>query len=71
MGYWEGENVFYVSSTNQQGEEEYVYNYVDTQSSIWKANAKFEKFVTKDRHFCQLFRRMLHVWDGNHCLQTW
>jgi hypothetical protein len=42
---------FYVSSTNWQGEEEYVCNHINTWSALWKEkNAKFEKFLAKDPH---------------------
>jgi hypothetical protein len=68
-GYWEDEKVFYVSSTNLQGEEEYVCNHVDIWSSLWKEkNVKFEKFLTKDLHLYWLSGKMFHVWDNSHCL---
>jgi hypothetical protein len=50
-----GERAFYVSSTNCQGEENYLHNYVDIWSSFWKEkNVEFKKFLVKDLHFCWL-----------------
>jgi hypothetical protein len=72
MVYWKGEKAFYVSSTNWQGEDEYVCNHVDYWSSLWKEkNAKFEKFLAEDSHLYWLSRKMFHVWDNNHHLQAW
>jgi hypothetical protein len=68
MGYREGERVFYVFSTNLQGEEKDVCNHVDTWSFLWKEkNVEFEKFLAKDLNLCWLFGKMFHIWDGNHC----
>jgi hypothetical protein len=52
MGYQEGERAFYILSTNYQGEEKYVYKYVDTWSSLWKEkDVEFKKFLANDLHF--------------------
>ncbi len=50
--YHEGEKAFYISSTNQKGEEKDVCNYMDTWNSLWKEkNAEFETFLAEDPNF--------------------
>ncbi len=69
-GYWEGERAFYVSSKNQQGEEQYVCNHVDTWNCFWKEkNAELETFMAEDLYLSWISGKMFHVWDDNHHLQ--
>lgn len=72
MRYCKREKAFYISSKNSKGEEEFVNKYMPSWSIIWTCkNAKFEKYLLEDLYLFWLCGKMFHIWDGNHCLQTW
>ncbi len=71
-GYREGDKVFYVSLTNQQGGVESTSNYELEWNSQWKfENDRFEEFLNPNLDLQKLSHKMFFVWDGNRCLQAW
>lgn len=72
MGYQEGDKIFYVSTTNWQGEEALVDTCEEGWDQHWKvANDEFEVFMKGDPYLSNFLRHMFHVWDGHHYFQAW
>jgi hypothetical protein len=62
MGYKEGDKVFYVSTTNKQGEETFVNSYEEGWDRHWKeANDEFEVFLTRDSNLFRFLKHRFHV----------
>jgi hypothetical protein len=69
MGYREGDKVFYVSTTNWQGEESLVDAYEKGWDQHLKvANDEFEVILEGDPNFSRFLGCMFHVWDRDHYL---
>jgi hypothetical protein len=72
IGYCKGEKAFYVSSKSLKGEKKFVSKYMPSWNILWTyKNVEFEKFLLEDPNISLLCRKMFHIWDMNHCLQTW
>jgi hypothetical protein len=72
-GYREGAAVFYVTTTNEDGNTQEVVE-ADRASwgPIWNAkNDVFNKFLLSDPHLAHLTNMMFFVCDGNHRRQAW
>jgi len=72
-GYRLGASVFYVSTTNENGEERLVK---DEDTSKWgphwtSANDLFEAKLALDPHLKFLCGRMFFICDGNHRFRAW
>ena len=72
-GYRPGAPVFYVSITNEHGEERLV---TDVDTSDWgphwtSVNAEFEAKLASNPHLRFLCGKMFFVCDGNHRLKAW
>jgi hypothetical protein len=72
-GYREGSCVFYVSLTNESGEERFVSE-EDKRAwgPLWDQQSEaFNLFVEFDPELAHLKNRMFYVCDGNHRLLSW
>ena len=72
-GYRLGASVFYVSTTNENGEEKLVKD-VDTSNwgLYWTlVNDEFEAKLASDPHLNFLCGRMFFICDGNHRFKAW
>ena len=72
-GYRPGASVFYVSTTNEKGEERLVKD-VDTSSwgPHWTSvNDEFEAKLALHPHLKSLCGRMFFICDGNHRFMAW
>ena len=72
-GYRDGASVFYVSTTNFQGQEKVV---TEAERAKWSAHwrtrdQEFEEFLSRDPELAQLSNKFFYVWDGNHRLVAW
>ena len=72
-GYRPEASVFYVSTTNENGEEKLVK---DVDTSIWSpqwtlVNDEFEAKLASDPHLKFLCGRMFFICDGNHRFKAW
>jgi hypothetical protein len=72
-GYRPGAPVFYVSITNEHGEERFVK---DVDTSKWdphwtSVNKDFEVKLASNPHLRSLYGRMFFICDGNHCFKAW
>jgi hypothetical protein len=72
-GYWPGIPVFYVSITNEHGEERFVK---DLDTSKWgphwiPVNDDFKAKLASNPHLCSLCGHMFSICDGNHCFKAW
>jgi hypothetical protein len=70
--YWEEDKVFYVSSFNCKGEEEFQEQHMCSWNWHWMfENDKFEFFLLVNLDLKSLSKCMFFVWDGNNRLQAW
>jgi hypothetical protein len=72
-GYRPGASVFYVSTTNENGEERLVK---DVDTSNWGphrtlVNDEFEAKLALNPHLKSLCGRMFFICDGNHQFKAW
>jgi hypothetical protein len=72
-GYWPGTLVFYVSITNEHGDERFVK---DVDTSNWgphwtSVNDEFEAKLASNPHLRFLCGHMFFICDGNHCFKAW
>jgi hypothetical protein len=72
-GYRLGALVFYVSITNEHGEERFVK---DVDTSKWdphwtSMNIDFEAKLALNPHLRSLCGRMFFIYNGNHCFKAW
>jgi hypothetical protein len=68
-GYRPGASVFYVSTTNENGEERLVK---DVDTSNWTSvNDEFEAKLALNPHLKSLCDRMFFICDGNHRFKAW
>jgi hypothetical protein len=73
QGYWPGAPVFYVSKSNEHGDERFVK---DVDTSNWGphwtlVNDEFEAKLASNRHLRFLCSRMFFICDGNHRSKAW
>ncbi len=69
VGYQDGDKVFYVSPTSQQGHEESFHDHKAKWDWHWKVkNQEFEDIFLADHDFQMSLNKMFFIWDGNHCL---
>ena len=72
-GYRPGAAVFYVSTTNIQGN---LRDVTDDDRLSWnchwrRKDMKFKQFLQSDLELQFLSNKMFYVWDGNHRLVAW
>jgi hypothetical protein len=72
-GDWPGTLVFYVSITNEHGDERFVK---DVDTSNWgphwtSVNDEFEAKLASNPHLRFLCGHMFFICDGNHCFKAW
>jgi hypothetical protein len=72
-GYRPSAPVFYVSITNEHGDERFVK---DVDTSNWgprwtSINNEFEAKLASNPHLRSLSGRMFFISDGNHCFKAW
>lgn len=72
-GYRHGASVFYVTLTNEHGEEREVTDEVKrTWDPLWiEANDLFESKLKANKHLQHLQGRMFFICDGNHRFMAW
>lgn len=73
MGYRDGDRVFYVSTTNENGVSQSIDDSIlASWNDHWQErNNEFERFLESDSDFEELRGKMFYVWDGNHRLKAW
>jgi hypothetical protein len=73
FGYRAGSATFYVSTTNESGDNRFVSTKDRREwGDLWNAkNDKFESFLRKDKDLTSLSGCMFFVYDGNHRLLAW
>ena len=72
-GYHPGAVVFYVSTTDFDGEERFVTDVDHLSSNVhWqRRDDEFESFLSLHSKLHELFNKFFSIWDGNHRHQVW
>lgn len=71
-GYKEGDKVFYVSPTNQQGGLESIVGFEIKWNNQWKSkNDRFKEILHSNPNLKNFPIKYFFVWDGNHSLWAW